>query len=245
MAKREPDVAKYTKRLKELETFIQNGFNEGKAITLSTVHSAKGLEYDTVYMIDVYDGRFPSSRRNRFNRSKDSSNWEMEERRLFYVGITRAKNELKLFSISDLPSSYIDSLFPEIRKKREEEKLRKAAKEREERNRQLREKKMKQLEEQEQKRPIEAEEKHKAYEQRRIAEEEKRRIDEEKAKIIFYNEVKDRFTQQTEQIRDSRGVRWIQCEKCGKIRPEREFRTYGGSNHMNLGLCYECEKNQG
>ena len=56
-----------------------------RAVSLSTIHSAKGLEYDTVFMIDLYKGEFP----------KNCGEDEMcEERRLFYVGMTRAKKYL-------------------------------------------------------------------------------------------------------------------------------------------------------
>ena len=57
-----------------------------------------------------------------------------------------------------------------------------------------------------------------------------------------YNEVKDKFTQQEFQIRDSSGRRWIQCELCGEIKPESEFGSYGGTNHVNLGVCYKCSR---
>jgi len=114
LAKQEPDIRKFLQRLKELEAFMLKGNSpkESKVI-LSTIHSSKGLEYDSVYMVDVYDGRFPSSRPNIYSRSKDNADGEQEERRLFYVGITRAKNYLHLFSIQDRPSSYIHELFPE------------------------------------------------------------------------------------------------------------------------------------
>ena len=94
--------------------------NEYKVV-LSTIHSSKGLEYDSVYMVDVYDGRFPSSRPNIFSRSKDNADGAMEERRLFYVGITRAKNYLHLFGIRNKPSSFIDELFPEEKTRRQKE----------------------------------------------------------------------------------------------------------------------------
>ena len=54
--------------------------------------------------------------------------------------------------------------------------------------------------------------------------------------VNSYNEVKDKFTQQEFQIRDSSGRRWIQCELCGEIKPVSEFGSYGGTNHVNLGV---------
>jgi DNA helicase-2/ATP-dependent DNA helicase PcrA len=59
-------------------------------IRLSTIHQAKGLEFDAVFVIMLCDGLFPSA------RSMENSEGEEEERRLFYVAITRARNELYL-----------------------------------------------------------------------------------------------------------------------------------------------------
>ncbi|MCR4861972.1 MAG: UvrD-helicase domain-containing protein [Ruminococcus sp.] len=59
-------------------------------VTLMTVHSAKGLEYENVFVIGLDDGIFPSS------RSFDSEEDMEEERRLAYVAITRAKKKLYL-----------------------------------------------------------------------------------------------------------------------------------------------------
>lgn len=59
-------------------------------LRLSTIHQAKGLEYDVVFLIMLCDGLFPSA------RSLDRPESEEEERRLFYVAVTRAKNELYL-----------------------------------------------------------------------------------------------------------------------------------------------------
>lgn len=55
-----------------------------------------------------------------------------------------------------------------------------------------------------------------------------------------YEEVKDKFVQQCTQIRDKYGVRWVRCECCGKIAPDGEFGSYGGTDHMNLGKCRDC-----
>ena len=113
IAKQEPDIKKFLSRLQEIEKIMQQEFQAHKnnKVILSTVHTSKGLEYDTVYMVDVYDGRFPSSRMDVFCRSKDNANPEQEERRLCYVGITRAKNNLSFFKIKDKSSLYIDELF--------------------------------------------------------------------------------------------------------------------------------------
>ncbi len=64
--------------------------DDTEKIKLSTIHQAKGLEFDVVFVIMLCDGMFPSA------RSTESNDGEEEERRLFYVSITRAKNELYL-----------------------------------------------------------------------------------------------------------------------------------------------------
>ncbi len=61
-----------------------------EAVNLSTVHQAKGLEFHSVFVIWLTDGMFPSS------RSLDTRDALEEERRLFYVAITRARDELYL-----------------------------------------------------------------------------------------------------------------------------------------------------
>jgi DNA helicase II / ATP-dependent DNA helicase PcrA len=66
-------------------------------LVLSTIHSAKGMEWDTVFLLNVVDGSFPSE----FATGKQ----EMidEERRLLYVAMTRARNELQLISPLKFP----------------------------------------------------------------------------------------------------------------------------------------------
>jgi len=59
-------------------------------LRLSTVHQAKGLEFDVVFIIMLCDGMFPSI------RAVETPDGEEEERRLFYVAVTRARNELYL-----------------------------------------------------------------------------------------------------------------------------------------------------
>lgn len=48
--------------------------------------------------------------------------------------------------------------------------------------------------------------------------------------------------QQETQARDSLGRRWIKCEICGAVETEDKFGSYGGSNHINLGVCYDCSR---
>ena len=63
---------------------------DDEKLRLSSIHQAKGLEFRVVFVIMLCDGLFPSS------RSMDSPEGEEEERRLFYVAVTRAKDELYL-----------------------------------------------------------------------------------------------------------------------------------------------------
>jgi DNA helicase-2/ATP-dependent DNA helicase PcrA len=122
LAERESDIKGFLARLKELEQHMLSGSSPKEyKVVLSTIHSSKGLEYDSVYMVDVYDGRFPSSRVNIFSRSKDNADGEMEERRLFYVGITRARSFLQLFDIRNRQSAFVYELFPEETAHRREE----------------------------------------------------------------------------------------------------------------------------
>ena len=64
--------------------------SEGDRVTLSSIHQAKGLEWPVVFVIWMCDGMFPSA------RSLEDNDAIEEERRLFYVAVTRAENELYL-----------------------------------------------------------------------------------------------------------------------------------------------------
>jgi len=69
---------------------LQNQKQSNDGVTLSTVHSVKGLEFDTVFVVAFENGIFPS-----FMSLEDDSDGE-EERRIAYVAVTRAKNKLYL-----------------------------------------------------------------------------------------------------------------------------------------------------
>jgi len=66
--------------------------NEGPSVTLSTIHSAKGLEWDVVFLIGLVDWWFPSQ------KTIQQTGSDEEERRLFYVAVTRARRSLCMTS---------------------------------------------------------------------------------------------------------------------------------------------------
>ena len=97
-------LAVFSSRFKSAEEFLselalltnmdaeeeQSAADDSERIRLSSIHQAKGLEFDVVFVIMLCDGMFPSG------RSLEFPDAEEEERRLFYVAVTRAKNELYL-----------------------------------------------------------------------------------------------------------------------------------------------------
>lgn len=85
-------IENYTK---EMERLYQNRQEVSDSVTLTTLHSAKGLEYENVYIIDVNEGIMP------YKKAVLDGDVE-EERRMFYVGMTRAKKNLHLFSVKQL-----------------------------------------------------------------------------------------------------------------------------------------------
>lgn len=94
-------------RLKHLEYLCKNSRNVKNTVTLSTIHSAKGLEFDRVYMIDLVDGDFPSISSI---EACEKGRYELieEERRLFYVGMTRAKYHLSLITMNNIGDKYVE-----------------------------------------------------------------------------------------------------------------------------------------
>lgn len=85
-------IESYTKELKELGLRQEE---QAEGVSLVTLHSAKGLEYEEVYLIDVNEGVMP------YKKAVLDADVE-EERRMFYVGMTRAKKNLHLFSVRQI-----------------------------------------------------------------------------------------------------------------------------------------------
>lgn len=81
-----------------------------KGICLCTMHASKGLEYDTVFLTDVNEGVIP------YRKAKQLSRIE-EERRMFYVALTRAKKQLHIWYVKNLrgkevyPSEFLEPLL--------------------------------------------------------------------------------------------------------------------------------------
>ena len=112
LASREASPAAFLARMEALQEIIQQKeTNPDCQVYLSTIHASKGLEYDTVYLMDVIDGILPEQvpASQRFASKKEKEIYE-EERRLFYVGVTRAKNRLYLFTANQ-KSTFCEDFF--------------------------------------------------------------------------------------------------------------------------------------
>ena len=87
----------FIEKLDNLKELLKNASSSNSNISISTIHSAKGLEYDNVFIMDLIDGEFPQKS---ILNSFDEKLLE-EERRLFYVAMTRARKRLFLFTIKE------------------------------------------------------------------------------------------------------------------------------------------------
>lgn len=109
------NVKEFIAKIYNLQNVIKNASeNKSSNITLTTIHSAKGLEYDYVYMIDNIDGEFPAEKKNMSNEEYEKI--MEEERRIFYVGMTRAKKALNIV-VPGNPSLFVNELIQSNRKK--------------------------------------------------------------------------------------------------------------------------------
>ena len=101
LAQRLDSPQAFLQKLDSLRAAIANHRNaEENRVILSTIHSSKGLEYDSVYLADVIDGILPSVAEKDAKTIEEIKTYQ-EERRLYYVGMTRAKNDLFLFTCGE------------------------------------------------------------------------------------------------------------------------------------------------
>ncbi len=100
----------------------QDTEGEEPLVSLMTIHSAKGLEFDVVYLVGAEEGIFPSS------RCFESPDGLEEERRLAYVAVTRAKQELLITTATNrllfgstqynIPSRFLESIPEDLMQRR-------------------------------------------------------------------------------------------------------------------------------
>lgn len=121
LAKKETSISSFLERLARLRTILSEKKTDYRCkFILSTIHSSKGLEYDTVYLIDVVNGVFPSKLIRSFaNATPKEKRENEEERRLFYVGMTRAKDRLYIFKYNDKPSVFVGEITKTDKKPKE------------------------------------------------------------------------------------------------------------------------------
>ena len=119
LADQEDSPSHLVDRLEELRQVLKEKPQERDCpFILSTIHASKGLEYDSVYLLDVIDGVLPAQIPKDLKKAEKAelAAYE-EERRLFYVGITRAKNQLYVFTMKTQHSAFCDELFQRTPKK--------------------------------------------------------------------------------------------------------------------------------
>jgi DNA helicase-2/ATP-dependent DNA helicase PcrA len=105
-----------------LTTDIDEYDEQARRVTLMTLHNAKGLEFPWVFLTGLEEGLFPHS-----NSAYEKEGLE-EERRLFYVGLTRAKERVTLFTATarrryggmqhSMPSRFLDEIDPDLLERR-------------------------------------------------------------------------------------------------------------------------------
>jgi DNA helicase II / ATP-dependent DNA helicase PcrA len=123
----DPSIFGYLNRISLITRDDQDPSDNG-AVHLMTIHSAKGLEHDVVFVVGVEEGLIPHSR----SLEESDDNLE-EERRLFYVALTRAKKRLYLSSCRTrktlretydcVPSRFLQEIPPDLLKTYEGEKV--------------------------------------------------------------------------------------------------------------------------
>jgi len=107
------NIVEFIKKINNLKDVIKSASeNKDANITLTTIHSAKGLEYDYVYMVDNTDEVMYD---NKKEKDEEFEKTIEEERRIFYVGMTRAKKSLSII-VPGEPSVFVNELIKSNKK---------------------------------------------------------------------------------------------------------------------------------
>jgi DNA helicase-2/ATP-dependent DNA helicase PcrA len=108
LAEQHPDPEDFFARTVQLQSMLAEGFGTpDERVVLSTIHSAKGLEFDHVILTDVVDGILPAGSDSPFPEVRRQQ--LEEERRLCYVGVTRAKKRLTVLAYKNIPARFFDA----------------------------------------------------------------------------------------------------------------------------------------
>lgn len=89
------NIEEFFEKLDRIKECLKKAKNSNSNISVSTIHSSKGLEYDNVFIVDLVKNEFPMQN----NISELTKIVAEEERRIFYVAITRARKRLFLFTV--------------------------------------------------------------------------------------------------------------------------------------------------
>ena len=112
LAVQNPEPSRFLGRLEELRDLCAAGGGGADCpFVLSTIHASKGLEYDRVLLIDAAEGSFPAWRQADLSPAEARRALE-EERRLFYVGVTRARHTLELLTYENKFGEPVQGRFP-------------------------------------------------------------------------------------------------------------------------------------
>ena len=253
IAKNEETIESFLARIDYLEQLVKSKINskepDKEGVVLSTIHSSKGMEFDSVYVIDVIDTILPSRKSIVLKLEEKFGEYE-EERRLLYVAVTRAKNKLTLFDVKQEETEFIKEIksknkdIPCVYKiKKKESTEKQLVNEQKETTKSAMLPSFLNFVKTEKEHPDSFEEILKL----RKTEERKSQIDQKKKENL--DEIRKKAESEIDKFIDEPyiddfGKKWYKCLVCGKVARENEFSMYGGPHQVARGTCYGCIKKE-